>query len=392
MDPVERLKLQNEYLDLELDGESCKQLPASRLRHTVISHAVLPGGRRIPLVKGMITSACERNCYYCPFRAGRDFRRASFQPDELARTFLALYGAGIAQGLFLSSGIITSGQSTQDKILATAEILREKLNYQGYLHLKIMPGVDYAQLERACQLANRISINLEAPNQPRLTQLAPKKKFAQLEEPLRWFRSISNSLSPTLKDKHPSATTQFVVGSVGEPDKELLATTAHVYKQYHLSRVFYSSFRPAPGTPFENIAPSSPERQVRLYQASFLLRDYNFSCDEFVYHADGNLSPAGDPKRLWADKHLREEPVEINSAEYQALIRVPGIGKMGAGRIVKSRQRQKINNIDELTKFGLNVQRIAPFVLVRGRRPAQQASFPEIMPQNHYHALATRIT
>jgi len=390
MDPVERLRLQNEYLDLELDGESCKQLPASRLRHTVISHAVLPGGRRIPLVKGMITSACERNCFYCPFQAGRDFRRATFQPDELAHTFLALYDAGIAQGLFLSSGIIKGGQSTQDKLLATAEILREKLHYRGYLHLKIMPGVDYAQLERACQLANRISINLEAPNQHRLTYLAPKKKFAQLEEPLRWYRSISNSLPTNMKEKHPSATTQFVVGSVDEPDKELLATTAHVYKQYHLSRVFYSSFRPAPGTPFENIAPSPPERQLRLYQASFLLRDYNFSFDDFIYQTDGNLSPDGDPKWLWADKHLREEPVELNLAEYKTLMRIPGIGKLGARRIVKSRQWHKINSIDELAKFGLNVRRIAPFVLVQGRRPAQQASFSELLPINSSHPPSTR--
>ncbi len=391
MDPVDRLRLQNEYLDLELDGESCQPIPASRLRHTVISHAVLPGGRRIPLVKGMITSACERNCYYCPFRAGRDFRRATFQPDELARTFLALYGAGIAQGLFLSSGIIKGGQSTQDKLLATAEILREKLHYRGYLHLKIMPGVDYAQLERACQLANRISINLEAPNQHRLARLAPKKKFAQLEEPLRWYRSISTSLPANLNEKPPSAATQFVVGSVDETDKELLATTAYVYKQYHLQRVFYSSFRPAPGTPFENIAPSPPQRQVRLYQASFLLRDYDFSFDEFIYQTDGNLSPDGDPKWLWADKHLRGEPIEINSAEYQTLMRVPGIGKLGARRIVKSRRWHKITNIDELAKFGLNVRRIAPFVLVKGRRPAQQACFSEILPQNRSHAPATRI-
>lgn len=392
MDPVDRLRLQNEYLDLELDGEGCQQIPASRLRHTVVSHAVLPGGRRIPLVKGMITSACERNCFYCPFRAGRDFRRATFQPDELARTFLAIYDAGIAQGLFLSSGIIKGGQSTQDNLLATAEILREKYQYRGYLHLKIMPDVDYAQLERACQLANRISINLEAPNQHRLTLLAPKKQFAQLEEPLRWYQSISNSLPTHMKEKHPSATTQFVVGSVGEPDKELLATTAHVYKQYHLSRVFYSSFRPAPDTPFENIAPSPPERQVRLYQASFLLRDYDFSFDELIYQTDGNLSTDGDPKRLWANKHLREEPVELNSADYQTLMRIPGIGKLGARRIVNSRQRYKIYNIDELAKFGLNVRRIAPFVLVRGQRPAQQASFPEILPQNRYHAPATRIS
>jgi predicted DNA-binding helix-hairpin-helix protein len=390
MDPVERLRLQNEYLDLELDGASCKQIPASRLRHTVVSHAVLPGGRRIPLVKGMITSACERNCYYCPFRAGRDFRRATFQPDELAHTFLALYDAGIAQGLFLSSGILKSGQSTQDKLLATAEILREKFHYRGYLHLKIMPGVDYAQLERACQLANRISINLEAPNQHRLTLLAPKKKFAQLEEPLRWYKSISQSSPATWKEKPPSATTQFVIGSVGELDRELLTSTAYVYEQYHLQRVYYSSFIPVPGTPFENISPSPPERQLRLYQASFLLRDYGFSINEFIYQKDGNLSPVGDPKWLWADKHLREKPIEINSAEYQTLMRVPGIGKLGARRIVKSRQWHKINCIDELAKFGLNVRRIAPFVLVKGRRPAQQASFSELLPINRSHPPAAR--
>jgi predicted DNA-binding helix-hairpin-helix protein len=391
MDPVQRLQLQNEYLDLELDGESCRQLPASRLRHTVISHAVLPGGQRMPLVKGMITSACERDCFYCPFRAGRDFRRATFQPDELARTYLALFKAGITQGLFLSSGIMQGGQSTQDKLLATAAILREKYLYKGYLHLKIMPGADYAQLERACQLADRISINLEAPNQNRLTQLAPKKKFTELEEPLRWYRSIQKSLPNNSTLKLPSATTQFVVGSAGEPDKELLISTAFVYQQYHLQRVYFSSFRPVPGTPFANIAPCPPERQLRLYQASFLLRDYDFSVNEFVYLQDGNLSPHGDPKWLWAEKHLRSNPVELNSADHQTLMRVPGIGKLGAKRIVKSRQQHNFRNIDELAVFGLNVRRIAPFVLVKGRRPAQQARFSMLLPEKKPYVPSTKI-
>ncbi len=150
-----------------------------------IHRAILPGGGSIPLLKTMQTSVCEHNCNYCAFRAGRDFRRVTFSPDEMASTFLALQRAGVVEGLFLSSGVINGGEFSQDRILATAELLRKRYRYQGYLHLKLMPGSQKAHLEQAVLLADRVSINLEAPNARRLNQLAPQKAFdAELAQTL----------------------------------------------------------------------------------------------------------------------------------------------------------------------------------------------------------------
>ena len=156
-----------------------------------ISEAVMPNGKRMKLLKTMITSACERNCFYCPFRAGRNMRRSSFSPDELAHTFMRIFYAKAVEGLFLSSGVINGGITTQDKIIDTADILRSKYQYRGYLHLKIMPGIEKDQLERAMMLASRVSVNLEAPNDIRLSLLAPKKHFSkELVQPLRWAEQI----------------------------------------------------------------------------------------------------------------------------------------------------------------------------------------------------------
>ena len=153
--------------------------------------AALPNGKRAPLLKSLLTSACERNCYYCPFRAGRDTRRVTFKPDEMARTVVQLSEAQVIQGAFISSGIAGGGMRTQDRLIDTAEILRKKMNYRGYLHLKIMPGAEMAQIERAMQLADRVSVNLEAPNSSRLQLLAPQKDLMEeLLQPLRMIEQI----------------------------------------------------------------------------------------------------------------------------------------------------------------------------------------------------------
>src|SRR5512137_2054444 len=157
----------------------------------MIHHAIMPGGKRIALLKTLMTSACERDCYYCPFRAGRDFRRATFKPEEMARTFLDIHQAKLAEGLFLSSGIAGGGVTTQDRLIAAAEVLRHRFGYRGYLHLKLMPGAERAQVERAMQLADRVSLNLEAPNSERLAHLAPHKTFLEeLVRPLQWVEEI----------------------------------------------------------------------------------------------------------------------------------------------------------------------------------------------------------
>lgn len=343
-----------------------------------IHMAALPGGKRAPLLKTMLTSACERNCYYCPFRAGRDSRRVTFKPDELAKAVTQLSEARVIKGAFLSSGIAGGGVRTQDRLLDTAAILREKLKYRGYLHLKLMPGAEEAQIERAMQLADRVSVNLEAPNPERLKFLAPQKEMlAELLPPLQIVEKIRKSKPGYLgwNGHWPSTTTQFVVGAVGESDLELLKTVSFLYRELRLACSYFSSFHPIRNTPFENQEAANPWREHRLYQASFLLRDYGFELEEMPFVSEGYLPLETDPKQAWAFENLSGSPVEINRADRSQLLRVPGIGIQGVQKILQARLRgNRLRSLEDLKSLGVFTGRAAPFILLDGRRPASQLS------------------
>ena len=344
-------------------------------RAVFVHPAQLPNGKQIKLLKTLLTSACERDCYYCPFRAGRDFRRATFRPQEFAELFMKLNQSGAAEGIFLSSGIAAGGANTQNKILDTAEILRSKLGYRGYMHLKIMPGAEKGQVERLMQLADRVSINLEAPNTERLSRLAPGKTFIEeLFQPLRWVEEIRRT-QPAYKGwngRWPSTVTQFVAGGADESDLELLTTTDWLMKNVRLKRAYFSAFHPISDTPMENKPAVDPLREHRLYQASFLLRDYGFDLEEMPFSLDGNLPLPTDPKLAWAEQNLREKPVEINKAQRLELLRIPGIGPKSVDEILKVRRTQKFRDLTALRKMGIIVARAAPFLLLDGRRPETQ--------------------
>ena len=377
MDSHERLNLLSQQMDFEpAEDVHCPKVSKPG-KEPIISQAVLPNGKRISLLKTLLTSACERNCYYCPFRAGRNFKRATFKPDELAITFMDLHRAGIAQGIFLSSGIIGGGIRTQDLLIDSAAILRKKMSYSGYLHLKIMPGAEFDQVRRAMQLADRVSINLEAPNTQRLSLLAPGKQYLdELLEPLRWIEQIRKENIPhqNWRARWPSSTTQFVVGAAGETDLELLSTTQKLYQQYGLGRAYFSTFKPVPDTPLESLPPESPLRQNRLYQASFLLRDYQFDIEELPLDSSGNLPLHTDPKMGWALSNLSDRPVEINQADLGQLLRIPGIGPKGARTILSLRRKGRIGSLRELARLGIQTSRAAPFILIGGKRPGYQIS------------------
>jgi predicted DNA-binding helix-hairpin-helix protein len=340
-----------------------------------IHNAVMPGGKRIALLKTMLTSACERNCAYCAFRQGRDFRRATFSPDELAGLFLRLYRKGVAEGVFLSSGVAGGGPRTQDRIIATAEVLRCRYGFRGYIHLKIMPGAERDQILAAMRLADRVSINLESPNAGRLAELAPHKVFIEeLLLRLRWVQEIRQETP----GRWPSSSTQFVVGAIDESDAEILTTTGFLYRQLGLARAYFSSFSPVPGTPLEGRPPASSTRERRLYQSSFLLRDYGFAAEEFAFDAAGNLSLDCDPKLAWARCHLAHTPVELNTASRRDLLRVPGVGPKGADKLLRERRRGRLRSLADLRKLGIVAGRVAPFILLDGRRPARQLTlWPE---------------
>jgi predicted DNA-binding helix-hairpin-helix protein len=344
-------------------------------RAAFVHPAQLPNGKQIKLLKTLLSSACERDCFYCPFRAGRDFRRATFRPQEFAELFMKLNQAKMAEGIFLSSGIAAGGANTQNKILDTAEILRNKLGYRGYLHLKIMPGAEKGQVQRMMQLADRVSINLEAPNTERLAKLAPHKVFLEeLLQPLKWVEEIRRS-QPAYKfwnGKYPSTVTQFVAGGSDESDLELLTTTNWLMKNVSLKRAYFSAFHPIRDTPLENKAAVDPIREHRLYQASFLLRDYGFDLEEMPFAQNGNLPISTDPKLAWAQQNLKEKPLEINKANRRELLRIPGIGPKNADTIIQARRTGKLRDLTALRKLGIVVAKAAPFLLLDGKRPESQ--------------------
>jgi predicted DNA-binding helix-hairpin-helix protein len=317
-----------------------------------------------------MTTACERNCHYCPFRAGRSqTKRITFTPDEMAATHMKLANAQIVDGLFLSSGIIKGSVTTQDKIIDTAEILRRKYGYRGYLHLKVMPGAEYDQIRRAMQLADRVSVNLEGATAQRLALLAPKKDYwGELITRLQWISQLRQE-----EQLRASVVTQFVVGAVGDTDLELLQVSDHLFNQMGLKRAYYSAFHPVAHTPFDGLEPTSAQREFRLYQASYLLRDYGWQVEDLPFQADTNLPLDADPKRIWADANLLNAPVELNHASRTQLLRVPGIGPTAADAIIRARQQGNLRELAHLRALGIrDVARTAPYILLSGQRPAQQ--------------------
>lgn len=390
-DTIEKFEQIAPYMEFEQCGEGCspRPRPAPRSRGSraakderdehFIHHALMPGGRKVPLLKTLLTSACERDCYYCPFRAGRDGRKPDFTPDELAAAFDRLRRKGAVEGIFLSSALSGGGVRTQDKLIATAEILRTRYEFEGYIHLKLMPGAEYAQIERSMRLADRVSVNLEAPTRASLARLAPHKRLVEeLVRPLQAVEEIRrrHEGSPggwrNPVRSGPSQTTQFVVGPGGETDKEIIDTVGYLRKTARLARTYFSAFSPVRDTPFEDLPAESPVREHRLYQCDFLLRDYGFSADELAYDASGNLSLSEDPKLVWARLHLAEEPVEINTARRAQLLRIPGVGPAGAARILDARKDGRLRDIGDLRSLGVVTKRAAPFVLLDGRRAEHQ--------------------
>ncbi len=325
-----------------------------------------------PVLKTMMTTACERNCHYCVFRAGRaKTKRMTFQPDEMAGAFDTLQQAGKVDGLFLSSGIIKGSVTTQDKIIDTADIIRNRQGYRGYIHLKIMPGIEYDQLYRSMQLADRVSVNLEAPTSVRLADLAPKKVFVEeLVQMLQWAQQIRQNHQ---NQRLASSVTQFVVGAVGDTDLELLSMSDKLYSQARLARVYYSAFSPVAGTPFENLPATEAIREFRLYQSSFLLRDYQWDVEELPFLQGGNLRTDVDPKQAWADEHLLRQPIEIMRAERERLLRIPGVGPVGADAIIRSRRRGNLTELIHLKRIGIRTpHKLAKYILLNGRQPVRQ--------------------
>ncbi len=368
MGTVDKLNVLGEAAQYDVCAAAGRPMPEGRDITRYIVPVTRRDGRRMPVLKVLQTNACVKDCYYCPFRAGRRFRREAFKPEELARLVAQLHRAGIVEGLFLSSGVVGQEDHTMAQIVATAEILRRKHGFRGYLHLKIMPGASDAAIEAALRLADRVSVNLEAPNPKRLARLTSTKDLQRdLLAPLQRVQELVAWMG-----RQVSRTTQFVVGAAGETDREILTTVHHLYRRLGLARVYYSAFRPIPDTPLESRPPEDPRRQDRLYQADALLRWYGFEPAELPLDPQGNLPLDEDPKTAWARRHPERFPVEVNTAAREELLRVPGIGPVATERILRWRRHGTFRDLAALRKAGAVAERAAPYITLAGRRPPLQ--------------------
>lgn len=373
MDTIEKVQSLGEAARYDLCG-ACGE--SHRVKDEVgrwIYPAALPDGKTVKLLKILLTNACDNNCLYCFNRKDRDFPRTSFKPEELAYLFDQLYRAEMVQGLFLSSAVHGSPDRTMEQMIATAEILRRNYLYRGYIHLKIMPGASWGCVERATQVADRVSVNLEAPGQKWLRRLAPDKELDDLLAPLHWVRQLLED-GGERRVQRAGQTTQFVVGAAGEPDKEILQTTERLYREVKLARVYFSAFQPLVGTPLEDQPATPLLREHRLYQTDFLFRRYGFNLKELIFDEEGNLPLEADPKMVWALNHPQLFPVEVNRATKEELLRVPGIGPRSASQIIKGRRLGRLRTLEDLQRLGAVAKRAAPFITLGGKQPAFQLS------------------
>ena len=331
--------------------------------------AALPSGQRVPMLKVLQAAGCERSCIYCVERCGGRGPALSLAPEQLATAFVDLQRSGRVFGLFLSSAIRGGAVATMDRMLGTAEILRKRHGFRGYIHLKMIPGSRPDQIDRAMALATRVSVNMEAPTAAHLARIAPGKKFD--EQILVPMRQVARAIERG-QFARAGQTTQFVVGAAGEADREVMNAAVQGYRELKLARVYYSAMQPIAGTPVAERAPVPFEREHRLYQVDFLLRSYGFSLDEIHFDEAGALPLHTDPKTLWARKHPERFPVEINKARFEDLVRIPGIGPRSAKRLLGMRRQHCLRDVAALRAAGASWKIASPFVLLDGKLADRQ--------------------
>ena len=385
METEEKLRLLGGTEDVDEVGVPYARAHSPQMRQAPGAAGVYwaaAGGKRVPLLRALRTNVCELNCRYCAINAYRDTRRASFRPAELARTFMEMHRRGMVAGLFLSSGVAGGPARTAEKLLETVELLRFREGFQGYIHLKIMPGQPPDYIERAIQLADRVSINLEAATPEHLARIAPRKDYwRDLVACMREVRRLQARYPDKLR---AGQITQMVVGAAGDSDREVLRTSQWLYDDLQMRRVYYSAYHPVCG---EVLAPPVPKlREHRLYQADWLLRFYGFRHEELPFQEDGSLPQEVDPKMAWAMRHPELFPVEVNRADVAALLRVPGIGPRSARRIVALRRQQPFRDLAHLRAVGVAVSRALPFLLLDGRYLADRSLARAFWAQRHREA------
>ena len=338
-------------------------------------HSFSADGRCITLLKVLMTNSCVYDCRYCVNRRSNDTRRAAFTPKELAELTIQFYRRNYIEGLFLSSGVLRSPDYTTEQIIESLRILREDYGFNGYIHAKAIPGTSPELVYRLGLLADRLSVNIELPSEQGLRSLAPDKSRSAILRPMGLIRDQARqSKSELTKYKHAPAfapagqSTQLIVGATQDTDRHILHLTESLYAKYRLKRVFYSAYVPIVESSLLPSLDTKPPllREHRLYQADWLLRFYGFRAEELLDEQHPDFNPRIDPKCFWAICHPEQFPVEIMRAEYETLLRVPGIGPVSARRIVSARRVSHLR-YEDLSRLGVVLKRAQFFITCGGR-------------------------
>jgi len=327
----------------------------------------LPNGGSSVLFRTLVSNVCNNDCKYCPLRENRDVRRCSLTPEQTAEAFLDYYRRRKVFGLFLSSGVTGTPDIAMARLISTAEILRKRYEYRGYIHLKIIPGASKAAIERAVSLSSAVSLNIETPGAGNFAKLSDKKDYLKdIIDPIKYISEITAKGSAHSRVKQ---TTQFIVGAAGESDSQIVQYMGGLYDRLNMHRVFFSAYQRGLGEsslPGENTPQIDGQekfvREHRLYQVDYLLRKYGFTSEEIEYDSPGRLSVNFDPKEFWASRHPEFFPVNVNTADKLRLLRVPGLGHITVNNLLKRRSEQRLRELSDIGKVTALLKKAAPFI------------------------------
>lgn len=356
-----------------------------------VCHAWSSDGRCISLLKTLLSNDCVYDCRYCINRRSNDICRASFSPRELADLTIQFYRRNYIEGLFLSAAVEVSPDYTMEKIIQVLTLLRKKYSFQGYIHVKAIPGADPALIQQAGLLADRMSVNIEQPTEQSLRLLAPQKKLSVLHSSMQQLKEqIQAQAEDGRRFRHAprfvpaGQSTQMIVGATSDSDLIILQATQSLYQRFNMKRVYFSAYVPVnedSNLPAPATAPPLL-REHRLYQSDWLLRFYHYKAEEILDPVHAYLDTELDPKTAWAIRHLDLFPVEINRASYEELLRIPGIGPKSALRIISQRRLAAVS-VEEVKKLGVVFKRAQYFMTCKGvyagRRPLDPATIRRIM-------------
>ncbi len=357
-----------------------------------ICHTYTQDGRCVSLLKILLTNYCIFDCAYCVSRSSNDVKRAAFTVEEVVDLTISFYRRNYIEGLFLSSGIFKSADYTMERLVRIAKTLRLEHKFNGYIHLKTIPGASDELVHEAGLYADRLSVNLEMPSEASLKKVAPEKSYAEVYQPMNYlseaivgYKEEKKSVVSTPKFAPAGQSTQVVIGASPESDLDILSLSESLYKEQNLKRVYYSGYVPI-STDERLPALTAPpvEREHRLYQADWLLRFYGFTREEIVDAANPNLDTEVDPKLAYALRHPDQFPVDVNTAPREVLLRIPGVGVKGVNRILRARRFGSLRR-EHLQKIGIVWKRAKYFVQTADRDFHQLSWEPTNLRQQILH-------